>query len=64
MKIKIIKCTKETYWYSNKVGEIYTVSRAVTYPHNKEKGYQVIGGTFQSSYVNLEDAEIVFEEIK
>jgi hypothetical protein len=63
MKIKIIKCTKETYWYSNKIGEIYTVNRAVNYPHNNGKGYQVNGGHFKSSYVDLEDAEIVFEEI-
>lgn len=61
MKIKIIKCTKNTYWYAEKIGGIFQVSNAIIYPNNVGKGFEVyVGG--KRKFIDVDDAEIVFEE--
>jgi hypothetical protein len=61
MKVKIIKCSKSTFWYVNRIGEIHVVTNAIKYPNNAGKGFEVFvdGGR---KFIDVEDAEIVFED--
>lgn len=61
MKVKIYKCTQDTYWYVNKIGEVFQVTNAIKYPNNAGKGFEVyING--KRSFIDIDDAEIVFED--
>jgi hypothetical protein len=60
MKIKIIDCSLDTYWYVEMIGTEHEVIRAVTYPDGEGKGFQVEYDDGKC-YVSKEDAEIVFE---
>lgn len=63
MKVKIIKSSKDSYWYVNKLGEVFTVRRAIEYPFSAGKGYEVNNqGT--RSFIDIDDAEIIFEDFK
>lgn len=68
MKVKIIKTSKPTYWYKNKIGEVFEVIRGVIFPltAGKRKGFEVKNPEVADYgyYVDLEDVEIVFEELE
>jgi hypothetical protein len=61
MKVKIIKCDKITYWYADKIGEIFRVTNAIRYPNNAGKGYEVYIKS-QRKFIDIDDAEIIFED--
>ena len=59
MKAKIIKCSKDTYWYSGLVGEIFKVVE-------KDKGFLLTEDieSFTQHYIQKKDAEIVTKNNK
>ena len=61
MKIKVSKCSRPTFWYKDKIGEEYSVIRAVTYPNKAGLGFEVKIDGFKK-YIDTSDAIIVFEE--
>jgi hypothetical protein len=61
MEIQIKKCSKDTYWYNDKIGKIFTVTDAIKYPFNAGKGFEVYQEG-QRKFIDIDDAEIVFNE--
>jgi hypothetical protein len=61
MKVKIIKCTQDTYWYAGKIGEIFRVTNAIKYPDNAGKGYEVYIKS-KRKFIDIDDAEIIFDD--
>lgn len=56
MDVKIIKCSKSTYWYNNKVGQTIEVDEA---PHNP-LGYRVSSQKgVLTGIISFEDAEVL-----
>lgn len=60
MKIKIINCSEDSFWYSDKIGKVFTVRRAIKYPRDSGHGYEIYQDG--KKYIDIQDAEIVFEE--
>jgi hypothetical protein len=63
MNIRISKCSKITYWYSDQIGKIFRVTNAIKYPNNAGKGFEVYIKS-QRKFIDVDDAEIVFEEFQ
>jgi hypothetical protein len=55
MKIKIIKCSKSTYWYNNEIGNTFDVTEL------NDKGYLIKNHdpNNYNLYVSVSDAEIL-----
>jgi hypothetical protein len=54
MEIKIIKCSKESYWYRGKIGKTFEIEE----PHHKW-GYRVVGNGLMTGVVCFSDAEVL-----
>lgn len=54
MKIRIIKAGMDTYWYADKIGEVFDVLGQVD-----EWGYAVDHGGNGTYMVDYEDAEVI-----
>lgn len=56
MKVKIIKCSKSSYWYNDKIGEIYEIDDDFI-----NKDGLTICRTSKSipNYINFDDCEVL-----
>ena len=57
MKVKIIKSSKPTYWYNDKIGEIYEVEKLLI---PKMNCYRISDTTrCRPKYINFDDCEVL-----
>lgn len=56
MKIKIIKCSEEVFWYSDKIGKTYDVLSI------DDNDYFVYRGDGQCGCLSIDDCEIIEEQ--
>lgn len=62
MNIKVVKCSKDTYWYHNSIGTIFEV--VAVRPNDSDEHYRVIRdrNTESSGFVQKEDAVVLLLE--
>lgn len=58
LKVKVIKSSRDTYWYTKYIGKKFVVKDTMAC------GYKVIEGIFKDSYIEYEDVEIIEENKK
>ena len=57
MKVKVVKCSNSTYWYSEHVGEEFEVKEAVPHPMNGYSVYYLADDP--SWFIRVIDSEII-----
>jgi hypothetical protein len=57
MKVKIIKASKPTYWYADKVGRVFEVCNC-WHPGGEEK-YDTVGRNGEHLAIDKADCEVV-----
>lgn len=62
MKVKITKCSKDTYWYADKVGDVFEVKECEY--TEKYKGYKVASEPYYCNLILIDDCKEVGSELK
>ena len=61
MKVKIVKCSGDSYWYKNRIGEEFEVELD-SEDRYKTKEIQIMGAV--ASFIQVSDCEIIEDEVK
>jgi hypothetical protein len=63
MKIKIVKCFRPTYWYHERIGEIFDVL-PLQEPYTEDYLVNISDLPDNRGYVRVDDAEIIKEDVR
>ncbi|WP_028390546.1 hypothetical protein [Bacillus cihuensis] len=63
MKIRVVKCQDEFFWYAHMIGWEFEVIRAVNNPDGDGQAYEVLFNEVPA-YIEFDDGEIIFEEFE